>query len=838
MTLFHVTKRACSLIFRCVFPVPLLFLLIFFSGGLSLLRAAPGPGDGTGGRKVILLGFDGVDYGIARKFMEEGALPNLKALTEQGAFLPLRTANPAQSPVSWACIVSGTNPGKTNIGGFIRRNFQGGRVTPQLATIEENYDHNKHQVPYSEFSWLSPEAKTPLTALFCAGFFLLGLIVLKLLLRLNVLVSLGGSLVLAAGALYCGISFFSMLPEAVPFPYNLEQGEFFWNILARNGVHTIGLYAPGAYPVVAEKNADVFGGLGVPDINGSTGTWYVYSSEAFTFYDISTNTGGKVIRMNDEGNGRLTGKVYGPTNFYRMEQFEKQLAELKRRQQNAKLTEAEKEAARKRYEEVDQAFGTWKDQENQRKAVLDLTAVPDYDKHVMKVNLGGQEQTVKEGEWSRWFKVKFKLSPFLRIPALVRLRLIKCADEEVRFFVPAIDISPMGTPPFLRISSPPDYSTMLADRTGGPFETVGWSCITHGLKDEEIPEDVFLEDIEFTMNCRRRLFRNQLGRKDWRVFFEVFYTPDRVEHMMYRLYDEQHPQYDPQLAQREMPFFGRTIKMKDAILEIYKAMDQTVGEVLDRIEAGEFGEDVVLMVVSDHGFAPFYYCMGVNNFLVEKGFLALKPDASGKPRTVKDLVDSGMDNYLSYVDWSKTKAYSLGLGKIFINLKGREPEGVVTPGEYDSVCDALIKELQAFKDPNTGDPVIRRVYKREEIFSGDYWKEGNTTFRFYLPDGRKITENRYTEGFADLYLGFASKYRVSWQTSLGGLEESVIVPNAQKWSGDHVSVDPDLVPGVFFCNRKVREGAKPSVLDIAPTVLALCGVPVPDFMDGRPLPVE
>jgi predicted AlkP superfamily phosphohydrolase/phosphomutase len=229
--------------------------------------------------------------------------------------------------------------------------------------------------------------------------------------------------------------------------------------------------------------------------------------------------------------------------------------------------------------------------------------------------------------------------------------------------------------------------------------------------------------------------------------------------------------------------------------------------------------------------------MGVNNFLVEKGFLVPKPDEAGEPLTIKSIAASEQ-SMLWFVDWSKTKAYSMGLGKIYINLKGREPQGIVEPEDYEAVLDEIIEELEAYTDPSTGDRVVKKVYKREEIFSGNFWKEGETDFQFYRPDGEKFKEHRYTEGFADLYIGFYPKYRVSWQTSLGGVEDETIVPNNQKWSGDHVSVDPSEVPGVFMSNKKLRGSTAPNLHDIVPTILSLYKVKVPEKIDGQPLSLD
>jgi predicted AlkP superfamily phosphohydrolase/phosphomutase len=164
------------------------------------------------------------------------------------------------------------------------------------------------------------------------------------------------------------------------------------------------------------------------------------------------------------------------------------------------------------------------------------------------------------------------------------------------------------------------------------------------------------------------------------------------------------------------------------------------------------------------------------------------------------------------VDWSKTRAYALALGQIYVNLEGREAKGVVKPGaEYEAVRNDLIAKFSALRDPETGEPVVRRVFKREEIFKGPYFGEA-----------------------PDLVVGFHEGYRVSWQTSLGGIPPEIIEPNERRWSADHCSVDPELVPGVLFSSRPLT-AESPGIEDIAPTVLREFGVAVPRDMDGRDL---
>ena len=159
-----------------------------------------------------------------------------------------------------------------------------------------------------------------------------------------------------------------------------------------------------------------------------------------------------------------------------------------------------------------------------------------------------------------------------------------------------------------------------------------------------------------------------------------------------------------------------------------------------------------------------------------------------------------------------TKAYSLGFGGIYLNVVGREREGSVMPGpEYDDVRRRIKEGLEGLVDPLTGVHPVTHVWTRDEIYSGY--------------DANLIP---------DLRLGNNLNYRISWQASLGGVPPDVFEDNHKAWSGDHCSSDPDLVRGILFSNRKLSR-SDPSMVDIAPTVLKVLGVPVPADMDGKPL---
>ncbi|HEV2245321.1 MAG TPA: hypothetical protein VGW37_01595, partial [Terriglobia bacterium] len=164
------------------------------------------------------------------------------------------------------------------------------------------------------------------------------------------------------------------------------------------------------------------------------------------------------------------------------------------------------------------------------------------------------------------------------------------------------------------------------------------------------------------------------------------------------------------------------------------------------------------------------------------------------------------------VDWSRTRAYALGLGQIYLNERGREGEGIVSPGpEADQLLHEIQQKLLAYRDPDNGQPVLRNVYLSRTIDHGAYMKDA-----------------------PDLQLNFQVGYRTSWQTALGAIPSGIVVANTRKWSGDHCASDPSDTPGILFCNRAL-ESARPGILDIAPTVLKILGASPPGQLDGKPL---
>jgi predicted AlkP superfamily phosphohydrolase/phosphomutase len=284
------------------------------------------------------------------------------------------------------------------------------------------------------------------------------------------------------------------------------------------------------------------------------------------------------------------------------------------------------------------------------------------------------------------------------------------------------------------------------------------------------------------------MFFNTLDRTREDLSACVFDITDRVQHMFWRYLDKSHP------ANRGKD----TERHAGAIAELYRNMDGLVGRTLERLS-----ERDLLIVMSDHGFQPFSRGVNVNSWLHQNGYLALKDGA----------VESG--EWFSNVDWSRTKAYAMGLGGIYINERGREAQGTVAAGDEKRLLkEELVARLSGLRDAERGDIGITQVWDSAILYAGPY-----------------------LDNAPDLIVGYAAGYRASWDSVTGKISPRVFEDNVMSWSGDHC-IDPRLVPGVFFSSKRLEASRQPHIMDIAPTVLAAFGVERPGHMDGTALHFE
>ncbi|MGE0042194.1 MAG: alkaline phosphatase family protein [Vicinamibacterales bacterium] len=559
---------------------------------------------------------------------------------------------------------------------------------------------------------------------------------------------------------------FNYIPIAAPKLTSTRGGTSFWVTAGAAGVRSRILTVPVTFPPEDVPNGELLSGLPTPDIRGTMGTFYYFASDLSRYEEGNTEFGGILRRLVFEGD-TAPGEIVGPPNPIIRQQVQALRAQASLTDDDrARLADLEARA------DVNVPFTVRWDRAN-RAATIDIQ---------------GQQVTVAERQWSRWVDLDFRVNLFVNLKGMLQFYLVQ-AGADLQLYVSPVNWHPASPP--VPMSSPASLTADLFERLG-PFRTLGWPEATWPLNEERIDEATFMEDLDLSFHDRARTILDRVDAGGWDLLVGVIETTDRVQHMMWRLIDPGHPMYDAALA----------AKYGTAIEDVYVKADQFVGEVLARVPA-----DTAVMVVSDHGFHSFRYGVNLNTWLVTHGYMTLKGQAAGD-KTLDDLFGGG--TFWENVDWSRTRAYAMGLGQIYVNLAGREGQGIVQPGaEYDALVDAISADLLAFTDERDGARVVRHVYKRGDIYSGPYFDEA-----------------------ADLQVGLEEGYRTSWQTALGGAPPRLIEPNLKKWSGDHGSYDYETTAGILVSSIPPVT-ATTRIIDIAPTVLKFFGLPVPADMDGH-----
>ena len=384
---------------------------------------------------------------------------------------------------------------------------------------------------------------------------------------------------------------------------------------------------------------------------------------------------------------------------------------------------------------------------------------------------------------SEWVQLEFHAAPGVKVRGCCRLMVTEMG-EHFSLYVTPISIDPES--PAMPISHPAYYSNYLAKKIGGPYSTLGLAEDTWALNEGVTDDGTFLEQTYDIDAEREKMFFAALEKLRNGTLTCVFDAVDRIQHMFWHYLEADHPANNGiDIAAAEH---------RDAIRKIYEHNDAIVGRVMEKLKDGD-----VLLVISDHGFDSFQRGVNLNGWLMSQGLLALNEGATGE------------GEWLADVDWSKTKAYSLGLSGMFLNLKGREAMGIVEPrAEAQAVKQAIIDGLEGIVDDERGKVAIGRVFDTAKLYAGPY-----------------------AENAPDLVIGYNSGYRISWDCAQGLVAGPIFDDNVKAWSGDHC-IDPRLVPGILFSNVAMEEQT-PSLIDIAPSVLKLFGLEPPTHMDGRPL---
>jgi predicted AlkP superfamily phosphohydrolase/phosphomutase len=517
-----------------------------------------------------------------------------------------------------------------------------------------------------------------------------------------------------------------------PQVVNRRSGKPLWQVLTRAGVPSIILRCPCTFPP-EPLNGKMLAGVGVPDLRGSQskGTFYTQDKTA------TAQENEQLVTL-DSGSD-LTTHVIGPKTT-RQSPPSDTICEIRVR--------------------VDKGA---------RKLVIS----------------GGApgKVEVSERSWSEWVRFRFKVSMLQPVAGIARF-YVRQLEPHLEFYVSAVNFDPAA--PVFPVSSPGHYAKEISDQLG-LFSTLGMAEDHNGLNTGRLDEPAYLRQCELVLGERERLMRFELDRFTEGFFFMLYDTPDRVQHMLWRFRDREHPGFEPDASS----------ELSRLIEQHYRRCDALLSAVLDKVE-----ENTLLIVLSDHGFGTFRRAFDTNTWLWQNGLLALKNGR--KP-------DGSLSEGFPQVDWSKTYAYAVGLGGIYLNFKGRERDGILEEGtEAERVRNAIQSGLAEFPDTKAQRPAIRSVSRREHLYSG-----------------------KFVGSSPDLLVNFYPGFRVSWRTAVGGFADSVLEDNKRRWSGDHI-VDPESVPGILFMNRVAR-GNHAQMVDLAPTILNYLGVTVPEFMEGKSL---
>ncbi|MBN1867854.1 alkaline phosphatase family protein [Candidatus Sumerlaeota bacterium] len=638
---------------------------------------------GGRGRKLLILGIDGLDPRLLTQYMDEGILPNFRRFASEGDFCPMRTTMPPQSPVAWSSFITGMDPGGHGIFDFVHRD-------------------PKTMAPY--FSMSRTEAARR---------------------RIDV-----GSWV---------------VPLSSGKAIQLRKGRAFWQILEDHGIPTMIVRMPANFPPVFSKGKSL-SGMGTPDLVGTMGGQFSFFTTRLPD-DASEFSGGKAYKV-EVRDRRVDAELTGPANSFR--RVEKKSL-IKRRDKKPEYENPPLKAP--------------------------FTVDLDPSEPIAKFSVGDTEFILKEGEWSDAVRVEFTAVPGAVHVSAVAWFHLQQVRPEFKLYVSPLQIDPED--PAMPISTPPGWSKEIARETG-PYHTQGLPADTKALTHGVLSGGEFWDLTQSLYREHLRLLDYSLKRFREGLLFFYFSTIDESSHMLWRYVDEKHPGYvaDPALH--------------DGIRALYVQMDETLGDVMKRIDG-----QTDVMVMSDHGFSPFYRGMNLNTWLVEKGYAALR------------YPDRRDDSLWKNVDWDRTQVYAAGLNGVYVNLKGRELNGIVSPGaEYDGLLARFKADLLAARDETNGQPPVSRIALTHDEFSPAHLDIG-----------------------PDAVVGYHWGYRSSWESPLGEFPRDVYVDNLNAWSADHC-MDPDAVPASLLTTGKIAVES-PSLWDLTVGVLNLFGIEKLPEMTGE-----
>lgn len=404
------------------------------------------------------------------------------------------------------------------------------------------------------------------------------------------------------------------------------------------------------------------------------------------------------------------------------------------------------------------------------RAKAEFTAHVDPEEPFVLLTVGDEQILLKEGEWSGWVGVSLPLIPTQAIAVEARF-FVKSVRPELRIYVTPLSYDPMN--PGIPLSHPKSFAQEMAKATGR-FYTQGMPEDTKALDGGILTIDEFLQQAHLAGQelidqypwCFEK-FDKEFPDKGCLFYYTG--NLDQTSHMIYQLSDPLHPSYDPGIA----------AKYEDVVPRIAEQFDALIGWTLGRMKP-----DDTLIVMSDHGFASWRRAMNLNSWLRDEGYLV-----------AKDPENTSLGYFLN-IDWSRTRAYALGLNGMYVNLRGREAQGIVDPADKRGLLEEIAYKLVKVTDPATGLPAVTKMYLCEDAFH----------------------DRGQLEVGPDAIVGYALGTRGSNQSALGELPREVFMDNKEPWGADHC-MDHTTVAGVLATSRPLKHAA-PTLQSLASAILA------------------
>jgi len=547
-----------------------------------------------------------------------------------------------------------------------------------------------------------------------------------------------------------------------------RSGEAFWTLLARRGIPADIWRMPANFPVEPAEGLS-FSGMMTPAVDSAYGEFTYYTEEMPT---SAFSVGKKVKIVRVDSNDGISTSLSGPGSPF---------------------------------------------SKSAQPAQIPLNVHLDREHAAVAVEIAGNVLVLEPGEWSQFVPVSYSLLPggLADMNGIVRFQLRSI--DPFQMYASPVNIDPAK--PIAPVSEPVQASAELADpRTGiGPFYTQGMPEDVGALKAEVLSVPEFMQQADLVHREGERMLDYALDRyvkkPEGGFLFFYFSTVDLCSHMMWRHHDGAHPHHDAEFAAQSSEAWSKRAgsTWKDSVFDLYMRMDVVLGQLRERLPA-----DVTLIVMSDHGFAPYTRKFSLNTWLLDEGYLVLKPGREREQKSADENAEPVM--IMNAVDWSKTRAYGIGFNGLYLNLIGREGDdphtedvevAIVEPQDAPALLAEIKAKLEELRDPKDGAQVVLRCDIASQVYRGARTAEA-----------------------PDLIVGYNSGYDNSDESTLGRIPKDVLADNlGGTFNGSHLMA-PDVVMGTLLSNRKVLPG-RHGLEDLTVEILARYGVAPAAGMEGH-----